>query len=167
MYPKVFQDFAAFQAEYGPVDKLPTMNFFYGMQPGEEIAIEIEPGKTLVVRCLTVAGADEEGVVRIFFELNGQPRRVKVQDRKADSSVERHPKADPANPNHVAAPMPGLVATVAVEAGQKVVAGDLLLTIEAMKMETAIRAEADGEISRVVAGAGTQIDAKDLLVEMA
>ncbi len=166
MYPKVFADFAKFQAEFGPVSKLPTMNFFYGMKPGDEIAIEIEQGKALVVRCLAVGDPDEEGIVRIFFELNGQPRRVKIQNRSVDSSVDRHPKAEPGNPKHVAAPMPGLVATVAVEAGQKVSAGDLLLTIEAMKMETAIRAESDGEVSRVVAGAGTQVDAKDLLVEM-
>ncbi|WP_417518587.1 pyruvate carboxylase [Minwuia sp.] len=166
MYPKVFADFAAFQAEFGPVDRLPTMNFFYGIKPGEEIAVEIEKGKALVIRCLAIGEPDEEGIVRIFFELNGQPRRVKVQNRSVDSSVERHPKADPTNPKHVAAPMPGLVATVAVEAGSKVLAGDLLLTIEAMKMETAIRAETDGEVARVVAGAGTQVDAKDLLVEM-
>jgi len=167
MYPKVFKDFAAFQAEFGPVDKLPTMNFFYGMEPGDQVTVEIEQGKALVIRCLAVAEPDEEGVVRIFFELNGQPRRVKIQNRKMDVSGDRHPKAEPGNPKHVAAPMPGLVATVAVEAGAKVKAGDLLLTIEAMKMETAIRAEADGEVARVVAGAGTQIDAKDLLVEMA
>jgi pyruvate carboxylase len=167
MYPKVFKDFAAFQAEFGPVDRLPTMNFFYGMSAGDEISVEIERGKALVIRCLTVAEPDEEGIVRIFFELNGQPRRVKIQDRKMDVSGDRHPKAEPGNPKHVAAPMPGLVATVAVEAGKKVAAGDLLLTIEAMKMETAIRADADGEVARVVAGAGTQVDAKDLLVEMA
>jgi pyruvate carboxylase len=166
MYPKVFKDFADFQSEFGPVDKLPTMNFFYGMKPRDEITVEIEDGKALVIRCLAVGDPDDEGIVRIFFELNGQPRRVKVQNRSVDSSIERHPKADPGNTKHVAAPMPGLVATVAVEAGQPVKAGDLLLTIEAMKMETAIRAEADGEVARVVAGAGTQVDAKDLLVEM-
>ncbi|WP_416900013.1 MAG: pyruvate carboxylase [Minwuia sp.] len=167
MYPKVFKDFAAFQADFGPVDKLPTMNFFYGMAPGDEITVEIERGKALVIRCNAISDPDEEGIVRIFFELNGQPRRARIRNRSVDSAVDRHPKAEPGNPKHVAAPMPGLVATVAVEAGQKVKSGDLLLTIEAMKMETAIRAESDGEVARVVAGAGTQVDAKDLLVELA
>ncbi|WP_281016340.1 MULTISPECIES: pyruvate carboxylase [unclassified Minwuia] len=167
MYPKVFADFAAFQAEFGPVDRLPTPVFFYGLEPGEEVSVEIEAGKTLVIRCLAVGEADEEGIARVFFELNGQPRRIKVRDRHAAATAVSHPKAEPGNANHVAAPMPGMVATVAVETGQKVQAGDLLLTIEAMKMETAIRAERDGEIKTVTAGAGTQVDAKDLLVEFA
>ncbi len=167
MYPKVFADFAAFQAEFGPVDRLPTPVFFYGLEPGDEVSVEIEAGKTLVIRCLAVGEADEEGIARVFFELNGQPRRIKVRDRHAAATAVLHPKAEPGNANHVAAPMPGMVATVAVEAGQKVQSGDLLLTIEAMKMETAIRAERDGEIKAVTAGAGTQVDAKDLLVEFA
>ncbi|GJL87139.1 MAG: pyruvate carboxylase [Minwuia thermotolerans] len=167
MYPKVFADFAAFQAEFGPVDRLPTPVFFYGLEPGEEVSVEIEAGKALVIRCLAVGEADEEGIARVFFELNGQPRRIKVRDRHAAATAVLHPKAEPGNANHVAAPMPGMVATVAVETGQKVQTGDLLLTIEAMKMETAIRAERDGEIKAVTAGAGTQVDAKDLLVEFA
>jgi pyruvate carboxylase len=167
MYPKVFADFAAFQAEFGPVDRLPTPVFFYGLEPGDEVSVEIEAGKTLVIRCLAVGEADEEGIARVFFELNGQPRRIKVRDRHAAATAVLHPKAEPGNANHVAAPMPGMVATVAVEAGQKVQSGDLLLTIEAMKMETAIRAEREGEIKAVTAGAGTQVDAKDLLVEFA
>ncbi|MDF1732400.1 MAG: pyruvate carboxylase [Minwuia sp.] len=167
MYPKVFADFAAFQAEFGPVDRLPTPVFFYGLEPGEEVSVEIEAGKALVIRCLAVGEADEEGIARVFFELNGQPRRIKVRDRHAAATAVSHPKAEPGNANHVAAPMPGMVATVAVETGQKVQSGDLLLTIEAMKMETAIRAERDGEIKTVTAGAGTQVDAKDLLVEFA
>ena len=167
MYPKVFADFAAFQAEFGPVDRLPTPVFFYGLEPGEEISVEIEAGKSLVISCLAVGEADEEGIARVFFELNGQPRRIKVRDRHAAATAVSHPKAEPGNANHVAAPMPGMVATVAVEAGQKVQTGDLLLTIEAMKMETAIRAERDGEIRTVTAGTGTQVDAKDLLVEFA
>ncbi len=167
MYPKVFADFAAFQAEFGPVDRLPTPVFFYGLEPGEEVSVEIEAGKSLVIRCLAVGEADEEGIARVFFELNGQPRRIKVRDRHAAATAVLHPKAEPGNANHVAAPMPGMVATVAVETGQKVQTGDLLLTIEAMKMETAIRAERDGEIKTVTAGAGTQVDAKDLLVEFA
>ena len=103
----------------------------------------------------------------MFFELNGQPRTVKVADRSALAHVEKHPQADPANPNHVAAPMPGVISTIAVQDGQEIGAGDLLFTIEAMKMETAIHAERDGKVAQVVVSAGAQVDAKDLLLEYA
>jgi len=154
-------------AEVGPGDRQPTPVFFYVLEPGDEFSVEIAAGKTLVIRCLAVGEADDEGIARVFFELKGGPRRIRVRCRPAAATAVSHPEADPGNANHVAAPMPGMVATVAVEQGQKVVTGDLLLTIEAMKMETAIRAERDGEIKTVTAGAGTQVDAKDLLVEFA
>ncbi len=165
MYPKVFTDFAAAQAEYGPVSVLPTETYFYGMQPEGEVLVDIERGKTLVIRCLAIGETDEKGMVTVFFELNGQPRRVKVPDRAhgaAGAKVRR--KAEPGNVAHVGAPMPGVVSTVAVTAGAPVRAGDVLLSIEAMKMETALHAERDGEIVEVLVSAGDQIDAKDLLI---
>jgi len=165
MYPKVFADFAAAQETYGPVSVLPTPVYFYGMAPEDEIFIDIERGKTLVVRCLAVGEPDEQGMVTVFFELNGQPRRVKVPDRAhgaGGGKVRR--KAEPGNEAHVGAPMPGVVSTLAVAAGQSVTAGDVLLSIEAMKMETALHAERDGTIAEVLVHAGDQIDAKDLLV---
>jgi len=167
MYPKVFVDYAKRKTEFGPVSILPTPVFFYGMQPGQEIAIDLEPGKTLQIRCQAIGETDVEGNVKVFFELNGQPRVVKLADRVASSQVEKHPQADPANPNHVAAPMPGVIATVAIQDGQEIGAGDLLFTIEAMKMETAIHAERDGTVAQVVVSAGAQVDAKDLLLEYA
>jgi pyruvate carboxylase len=167
MYPKVFVDFAAAERKYGPVGVLPTPIYFYGLQPGEEIAVEIERGKTLVVRCVGVGETDEDGDVRIFFELNGQPRVIKVPNRSVAAKRAARRKADPANPAQVAAPMPGVVSTVAVKAGQHVEAGDLLLTIEAMKMETALYADRTGTIAEVLVAAGNAIDAKDLLVVFA
>jgi pyruvate carboxylase len=167
MYPKVFADYAATQAEFGPVSVLPTPVFFYGMTAGQEISFELEAGKTLVVHCQAIGNVDDEGNVKVFFELNGQPRTVKVASRTAQASVARHPKAEPGNANHVAAPMPGAVSTIAVKQGQHVAAGDMLLTIEAMKMETAIHAERDGTVARVAVSAGMQVDAKDLLLEYA
>ncbi len=165
MYPKVFSDFAAASEEYGPVSNLPTPVYFYGMAPEDEIFVDIERGKTLVIRCLAIGDTDEKGMVTVFFELNGQPRRVKVPDRAHGAGGSRtRPKADPANENHVGAPMPGVVSTLAVTKGQKVTAGDVLLSIEAMKMETALHAERDGVIADVLVHAGEQIDAKDLLV---
>jgi pyruvate carboxylase len=165
MYPKVFSDFAAVSEEYGPVSVLPTPVYFYGMEPEDEIFVEIERGKTLVVRCLAIGETDEKGMVTVFFELNGQPRRVKVPDRvHGASAAKARPKAEPANEAHLGAPMPGVVSSVSVSAGQAVKAGDVLLSIEAMKMETALHAERDGEIAEVLVKAGDQIDAKDLLV---
>ncbi|WP_347139580.1 pyruvate carboxylase [Paracoccus sp. SSK6] len=166
MYPKVFTDYMARHETYGPVRTLPTRNFFYGMEAGDEISVEIDPGKTLEVRLLTLGDTDEKGEVKVFFELNGQPRQVRVPNRKATGTKAARPKADPSNAGHVGAPMPGVVASVAATAGAKVHQGDLLLTIEAMKMETGLHADRDGTIKAIHVRPGEQIDAKDLLVEV-
>ncbi|MEX5727061.1 pyruvate carboxylase [Rhodovulum iodosum] len=165
MYPKVFTDYTARHEQYGPVRTLPTKTFFYGMEAGEEITAEIDPGKTLEIRLQAVGETNEDGEAKVFFELNGQPRVIRVPDRKAKATVAKRPKAELGNPAHVGAPMPGAVASVAVSAGQAVTEGDLLLTIEAMKMETGLHAERDGTIKAVHVTPGAQIDAKDLLVE--
>ncbi|MBZ9889737.1 pyruvate carboxylase [Mesorhizobium sp. BR1-1-3] len=165
MYPKVFTDFAGAQETYGPVSVLPTPTYFYGMKPEDEIFVDIEKGKTLVVRCLAIGDVDEKGMVTVFFELNGQPRRVKVPDRAHGASAAKaRRKAEPGNEAHVGAPMPGVVSALSVAAGQAVKAGDVLLSIEAMKMETALHAERDGTVAEVLVKAGDQIDAKDLLI---
>ncbi|MGP6088068.1 pyruvate carboxylase [Antarctobacter jejuensis] len=166
MYPKVFTDYAARHETYGPVRTLPTRTFFYGMEPGEEITAEIDPGKTLEIRLQAVGETQEDGDVKVFFELNGQPRTIRVPNRDAKAKTVARPKAELGNPNHVGAPMPGVVATVAVSVGQEVKVGDLLLTIEAMKMETGLHAERDGTVKAVHVTPGGQIDAKDLLVEL-
>lgn len=165
MYPKVFTDFAAAQETYGPVSVLPTPTYFYGMKSEDEIFVDIEKGKTLVIRCQAFGDVDEKGMVTVFFELNGQPRRVKVPDRAHGASAAKaRRKAEPGNEAHVGAPMPGVVSALAVSPGQAVKAGDVLLSIEAMKMETALHAERDGVVAEVLVKAGDQIDAKDLLI---
>ena len=167
LYPKVFTDYAERRGRYGPVSALPTEVFFYGLRPGREVSVDLDRGLTLVIRCLAIGETDEEGSVRVFYELNGQPRSVKVENREAAAAVVRRPKADPANPCHVAAPMPGVVASLAVAEGRAVVSGDLLMTIEAMKMETALHAERDGTVAALHVAAGQSVDAKDLLLEFA
>jgi len=165
MYPKVFTDFALAIEAYGPVSVLPTPAYFYGLKDGEELFADIEKGKTLVIVNQAMGSTDAQGMVTVFFELNGQPRRVKVPDRAhgaSGSAVRR--KAENGNGAHLGAPMPGVISTVAVSAGQSVRAGDVLLSIEAMKMETALHAEKDGTIAEVLVKAGDQIDAKDLLI---
>ena len=166
MYPKVFLDYMGRHRTYGPVRTLPTKTFFYGMEPGEEIEAEIDPGKTLEILLQAVGETDENGEVKVFFELNGQPRVIRVPNRLVKATTASRPKAEEGNANHVGAPMPGVVASVAVAAGQEIKEGDLLLTIEAMKMETGIHAERDATVKALHVSAGGQIDAKDLLVEL-
>ena len=166
MYPKVFLEYAERHATYGPVRALPTPIFFYGMEPGDETEAEIDPGKTLNIRLQAVGETQEDGEVRVFFELNGAPRTVRVPDREATSGLALRPKAAPGDPNHVGAPMPGVVASVMVAPGASVARGDLLLTIEAMKMETGLHADRDATVAAVHVAPGSQIDAKDLLVEL-
>jgi pyruvate carboxylase len=165
MYPDVFTAYAAHRREFGPVDVLPTKTFFYGMRPDEEITVDLEAGKSLVIRRQAVGEIDDEGFVKFFFELNGQPRTVRIANRQAAANVVRHPQADGNNPSHVAAPMPGVIGAIAVSQGQMVESGDLLMSIEAMKMETAIRAARPGTILAIAVKSGMSVDAKDLLLE--
>ncbi len=163
MYPKVFADYAKHRRDYGRLDVLPTPTFFYGMKPGEEIAVDLDPGKTLVIRLMTVGEADQKGEREVFFELNGQPRVIRIADRAVAPTAPANEKADMANPAHIPAPMPGVVATVATVEGKSVRIGDVLMTLEAMKMETSITATRAGTVKRLAIKAGTQVDAKDLL----
>ncbi|MYI70007.1 MAG: biotin/lipoyl-binding protein, partial [Boseongicola sp. SB0673_bin_14] len=133
---------------------------------GEEISVEIDPGVTLEIQLQAVAETNEEGIAKVFFELNGQPRTVRIADSSAQSVAVARIKADASNKCHIGAPMPGIVASVAVQEGANVRQGDLMLTIEAMKMETGIHADRDSVVKSVHVAPGTQIDAKDLLVEL-
>ncbi len=166
LYPQVFVDFMAHRRRHGDTSNIPTANFFYGMQPGDEIAIEIERGKTLIVRFLTTGEVRDDGTRTVFFELNGQPRDIRVLDRSVEGLLKSRPKAEPGNPNHVAAPMPGKISTVVVSAGQKVQAGDRLLSIEAMKMETAVYSPRDAVVEEVLVGPGAVVEARDLLLTL-
>jgi pyruvate carboxylase len=164
MYPKVFVDYAADRATFGEMSSLPTSVFFFGMEPGQEISIDLERGKTLIVRYVTTSDVNEDGTRTVFFELNGQPRPIRVADRSQVAKRPAQRKAESGNPAQAGAPMPGTIVTVPIHVGQTVHRGDVLLTLEAMKMETTVRAERDGVIKEVVARTGLQVDAKDLLV---
>jgi pyruvate carboxylase len=166
MYPKVFLDYMGRRRTYGPVTALPTAVFFYGMDISEEISVDIGDGKTLEIRLLAVGESNEEGDVKVFFELNGQPRTIRVPDRSIQNLVARREKAKAGNKKHIGSPMPGHIGSVAASVGDTVKAGDHLLTIEAMKMETSIHAEHAGVIKKIYVEAGSSVDAKDLLVEL-
>ncbi|MDI6751216.1 MAG: pyruvate carboxylase [Rhodocyclaceae bacterium] len=165
MYPKVFKDYAAHRARYGDVSLLPTPAFFYGLTGTEEISVELERGKSLIVSQQGMAGPDQEGMVKVFFELNGQSRVLRVP-KAGLASARAKPQVEEGNPKHVGAPMPGTIVTVAAHAGQKVKRGDPLVSIEAMKMETMLTAERDGIVKAVHCRHGETVNAKDLLIEL-
>jgi pyruvate carboxylase len=164
LYPRVFLDFAAHAARYGDTSVLPTPVFFDGMLPGEEISVEIEKGKTLIIKFLTTGDPHGDGQRVVFFELNGLPREVLVEDRSLAGEVHRRIKAEPGNPSQVGAPMPGLVVGVAVQQGEEVAAGQKLFSLEAMKMQTTLYAEHAGRVAEVLVKPGTQVEAGELLL---
>jgi pyruvate carboxylase len=164
MYPQVFLAFAQERQLYGDVSVLPTPQFYYGMEPGEEITAELEPGKTLIIKFLTVGEPHPEGKRTVFFELNGQPREVTVQDKTLKARKVERAKADPSNAGHVGAPIPGAITTIMVETGETVAKGDRLLVIEAMKMQTTIYSPVSGKVMEKRAKVGETVDAKDLLI---
>ena len=166
MYPQVFADFAKHLREYSDVSVLPTPAFYYGLRLGEEISLEIEPGKTLVIRLVNVGEPDKDGRRTVTFELNGMTRETHITDRKVAPQTRTRPKADLADPLQVGAPIPGLVASIAVSVGQKVSKGDKLLMMEAMKMQTPVPAPADGVVAELLCALGETVESKDLLVRL-
>jgi pyruvate carboxylase len=164
MYPDVFTKFAKAQAQYGDVEVLPTPAFYYGMKRGEDISVELEPGKALVIKFQTVGEPHPDGTRTVFFELNGQPREITVRDKKLDVKEAPKVKADPGNAGQIGAPIPGVVSTVAVELGQPVKKGDRLLVMEAMKMQSTVYSPVGGIVKQVLVAPGAHVEAKDLLL---
>jgi len=164
LYPQVFGDFADIRERYADVGVLPTPTFFYGMKVGEEISFDIEKGKRLFLKFLTVGEAHHDGNRTVFFELNGQPRMVTVRDRSLKSDEEERRKAKAGEPGEVGAPMPGQITSVFVKPGDRVEANGKLLVLEAMKMQTTIYADKAGEVAEVTVESGDQVESKDLLV---
>ena len=164
LYPKVYEEFVEHLKSYGDVSFLPTPNFFYGPDTTEEISVDIETGKRLIIRFLAVGQPKPNGTRTVFFELNGQPREVEVVDSTLETTITHAVKADPADPTQVAASMPGMVIGVAVKVGDSITKGQKLLALEAMKMETIISADRDGTIEQLLVKSGSQVSAGDLLL---
>ncbi|MBV9611620.1 MAG: pyruvate carboxylase, partial [Acidobacteriaceae bacterium] len=164
MYPDVFLKFAALRTEYGELEVLPTPEFFYGLEQGKEVTIDLEPGKTLIVRLLTVGEARPDGMRPVFFELNGQPREVEVKDRSIKETTGARRKADVSKPGDVGAPIPGAVTLLHVKPGQAVTKGERLLVMEAMKMQTTIYAPISGAVKEIIVNLRDSVDARDLLM---
>jgi pyruvate carboxylase len=164
LYPDVFLKYDKFRQTYSDVSVLPTPPFFYGLKSGQEITVDIEPGKTLILKFLTSSDPHPDGTRTLFFELNGQPREVNVRDRALRVVERAHPKADPAEPGQVGAPTAGVVSGVAVQPNQTIERGAKLLTLEAMKMQSNIYATISGRVAKLLVTHGQHVEAKDLLV---
>ena len=167
LYPEVFSKFDRFRQTYSDVSVVPTPAFFYGLKSGEEITVEIESGKSLIIKFLTFSEPHPDGTRTLFFELNGQPREITVRDKALRVTERAHPKADPADPAQVGAPTAGVISSVAVQANHAVERGAKLLTLEAMKMQSNIYAPLSGRIVKLMVTPGQQVEAKDLLVTIA
>ncbi len=166
LYPRVFEEFAQHTQAYSDTSVFPTPTFFYGLESGAETVIDIEPGKTLIIKFLTISDPHPDGQRTVFFELNGQPREVNVIDRALEPQESARPKADPGDPFQIPAPMPGLVVTVGVQPGDKVVRGQKLITMEAMKMETTLYAEMNGRVAELLVKPGVQVATGELLLRL-
>ena len=164
MYPDVFVQYSQARSSFGNLDVLPTPQFFYGLETGEEMAVELEPGKVLIIKYLTTSDPHPDGTRTVFFELNGQPREVNVRDASRKAAVPQRAKADPSQPGQVGAPIPGAVSSVSVDLGQRVQKGDRLLVMEAMKMQSTIYSPLAGKVVQKLVNSGDKVEAKDLLL---
>lgn len=166
MYPEVFTEFVKYAAEYGEAHVVPTPTFFYGLKPGEEIAVEIEEGKNLIVKLIYVSEPDEDGNRTITFELNGRAREAVVHDKSIQGETKARAKADPADEKQIGAPIPSMISAITVSIGNKVKKGDKLVILEAMKMQTTLYAQCDGVVDAIEVKVGDSVAAKDLLVRL-
>ena len=166
MYPQVFKEFQDFKKKYGDVSVLPTLAYFHGLEPGEEISITIEEGKTLFIKLLHVGEPDEKGVRSLTFELNGKARTTLVQDKSVKGDAKAREKADPANDKHVGAPIPAIISSIATSVGKSVAKGDKIAVLEAMKMQTTIYASTDGTVDEVLVQVGDSVESKDLIARL-
>jgi len=166
LYPNVYPEFDRHRQVYSDTSVIPTPIFFYGLEPGQETSLDLEPGKTLIIKLNAVGRVQADGTRTVYFELNGNSRSVTVRDQSALSDEAVRIKADKANANHIGAPMPGKVLKVNVKPGDSVKAGDVLMVTEAMKMETNIKARANGTVAEVKFKEGDKVEKEDLVFVM-
>jgi len=162
MLPGPAAERAAAEERWGDVSVVPTRAFLYGLEKGEEVALDLEPGVRLYVRLEAITDADERGIRTLLILLNGQQRPIDVRDHSLEPETSAREKADPRDDRHVPAPMTGIV-TLTVDEGATVDAGQQIATIEAMKMESTISAPTDGTVERLAVPSGTNVEPGDLL----
>lgn len=167
MYPKVYEEFRKYIEKYGDLSVVPTKYFLSPPEIGEEFAVEIEQGKTLVLKLLAVGElSTQTGTREVYFELNGEMRKVTVEDKHAAVETISRPKADPHNPNEVGAPMAGVVVEVRVQEGSEVKKGDPVVVLSAMKMEMVVSAPNSGKVANVSVKANDSVDGSDLICKI-
>ena len=164
LYPNVYPEFDRHRVEFSDISVIPTPIFFYGLEPGQETSLDIEPGKTLIIKLNTVGKVQSDGTRTVYFELNGNNRSVVIRDQSVQSDQAVRVKAEKGNPSHIAAPMPGKVLKMNVKAGDAIKIGDVLMVTEAMKMETNIKAKADGTVVEVKFKEGDKVEKEDLVI---
>jgi pyruvate carboxylase len=166
LYPGVFEEFDRHRALYSDTSLVPTPAFFYGMQPGDEITVEIEAGKTLLIKLFAIGDIEPDGTRPLLFELNGQPRPVRIPDKSAPITSQSKPKADTGNPQEVGAPLSGKIVRFFVKEGDRVSRDQSLVVIEAMKMQTNIKSPQEGIVEKIFASNGESIEAGDLILRL-
>ncbi|MGS0651500.1 biotin/lipoyl-containing protein, partial [Staphylococcus arlettae] len=166
LYPKVYEQYIQTREQFGNVSILDTPTFFFGMRHNETVEIEIDTGKRLIITLKAITEPDDKGVRTIFFDMNGQARRIYIQDENVKANASVKPKADKLNPNHIGAQMPGSVTEVKTKEGESVKSGQALLITEAMKMETTIQAPFEGVVRKITVQSGDAIETGDLLIEI-
>ena len=164
MYPKVFEEYIRHRKEYGYIMRMGSHVFFNGMALGETNKINIEDGKTLVIRYLGLGDQNDDGTRNVQFELNGMRREVAVPDPAAKDTGKRVVMADPKDKSQVGASIPGMVSRVSVKPGDRVEPNQVLAVIEAMKMETSVVARMAGTVDQVLVKQGQAVQAGELLV---
>ncbi|PHR74094.1 MAG: pyruvate carboxylase [Lutibacter sp.] len=164
LYPKVFEKAHEIYKEYGNLATIPTKNFFYGMDIREEIMVEIQPGKTVLVKLLSVSSANEEGIKTVFFKLNGENRSVDIKDKSLNIEKIENTKVDTENDNEIGAPLQGLLYKLLVKKGETIKVNDALFVIEAMKMETTVTATKSGKVKSITIIEGKMVMQDDLIL---
>jgi pyruvate carboxylase len=166
LYPKVFEAAHENYKNYGNVALIPTKNFFYGMKLREETLITLEPGKTVIVKLLSVGIPNDEGKRIVFFKVNGENRYVEIFDKSLNIKKQENTKIDAEDANQIGAPLQGSLYKVLVEKGQPIKENDPLFVIEAMKMETTVTAHKAGKIKSISLDEGSMVKQDDLIVTM-
>ena len=166
MFPKVFADFNEHRDRYDDVSVLPTSAFLFGLEANEEVSVEIEQGKTLTIKLVGVGDVNRDGMRTVFFELNGQPRTVEIDDRQVADAKPKRVQANPDDPMQVGAPLPGVVTRLAIQIGDRVAQGQKLLSLESMKMETTVQAERDGQVAEILVEPGTPVGVGELMIRL-
>lgn len=164
LYPKVFEEYFSAMQQYGAIWKVPTLNFFSGLKPDEEVDVEIDTGKTILVRLLTVSESDAEGKRKVFMRLNGQTRIIEIQDKNIKVTTKENRKAEASKPSHIAAPLQGKISQILVEPNAEVKLNQPLFVIEAMKMETTITAMKTGTVKEILLTPGSMVKSEDLVL---